>query len=475
MQRADRLLGTGPAGDAWPGWPTELLDAWSADQGGGIPWRRGDVFKNAPANGPAAILLARTGHLDRAVTTADWIDAVLRDPATGLIWDGLRPDGRGGIRFEAPIYTYCQGVVLGAELELAQRSVSGARHADRVRRLVDAVGDRLSQDGVLAGHAGGDSGLFTGILARYLALVAVSTARDRRRESTRVRRAPPGWCCASAEAAWRTRLAARRGRTDERASGRTGRGRRSRPTGAPVVPNVICRCSCPAGCCWRRPPPSTVEAADSPAIRPTFRDDTARSRSRNHARSANTIFTRKADVPRYRQFGHPWGRSTPTTVADMTRPTAPPDRRGAIGFAAGVGAVAGASLTARGGPRRALAGAVTGAAALAASEALARRLQRPGQIPPLFQRIAASAALTAPAGWGAERLGAGPRTIATVTGALAGLLGVRPQKVVLGPALGAAVGLVLRATGRRVPGRSRRRSRCSPTARRRRCCSATPR
>jgi hypothetical protein len=136
----------------------------------------------------------------------------------------------------------------------------------------------------------------------------------------------------------------------------------------------------------------------------------------------------------------------------MTRPTAPPDRRGAIGFAAGIGAVAGASLTARGGPRRALAGAVTGAAALAASEALARRLQRPGQIPPLFQRIAASAALIAPAGWGAERLGAGPRTIATVTGALAGLLGVRPQKIVYGPALGAAVGLVLRATGRRVPG-----------------------
>ena len=136
----------------------------------------------------------------------------------------------------------------------------------------------------------------------------------------------------------------------------------------------------------------------------------------------------------------------------MTRPTAPPDRRGAIGFAAGVGAVAGAALTARGGPRRALAGAVTGAAALAASEALARRLQRPGQIPPLFQRIAASAALTAPAGWGAERLGAGPRTIATVTGALGGLLGVRPQKIAYGPALGAAVGLVLRATGRRVPG-----------------------
>ncbi|HEY5879030.1 MAG TPA: hypothetical protein VIU11_08970 [Nakamurella sp.] len=130
----------------------------------------------------------------------------------------------------------------------------------------------------------------------------------------------------------------------------------------------------------------------------------------------------------------------------MTRPTAPADRRGAIGFAAGVGLVAGASLTARGGGRRALAGAAVGAAALAASEALARRLQRPGQIPPLFQRIAVSAALVAPAGWAAERLGAGPRTIATAVGALAGLLGVRPQKIAFGPALGAVVGSLLTRT-----------------------------
>ena len=51
-----------------------MLAAWSDAEGGGIPWRRGDVFKNTPANGPAAILLARTGHLDRAAATADWID-----------------------------------------------------------------------------------------------------------------------------------------------------------------------------------------------------------------------------------------------------------------------------------------------------------------------------------------------------------------------------------------------------------------
>ena len=144
----------------------EIVTAWSDAEGGGISWRRGDEFKNAPANGPAAMLLARTGHLDRAVATVDWIDARLRDPDTGLIWDGLRPG-----QIEKVVYSYCQGVVLGAELEVTSRTI---RARDRIHRLVAAVDRQLSSgSGVLTGHAGGDSGLFTGILARYLALVAV--------------------------------------------------------------------------------------------------------------------------------------------------------------------------------------------------------------------------------------------------------------------------------------------------------------
>lgn len=203
LDRAERLFGLGrPA--AVTTLVDQLLAAWTGELGGGIPWRRGDEFKNAPANGPAAILLARTDFLDRAVATADWIDRRLRDPVTGLIHDGARPDDRPGrdpIRVEPPIYTYNQGVVLGAELELAQRSVSGERHAARVRRLVDAVADGLATGGVLSGHAGGDSGLFTGILARYLALVArrlpgddPAAARTRNRAATLVRD--------SAAAAW---------------------------------------------------------------------------------------------------------------------------------------------------------------------------------------------------------------------------------------------------------------------------------
>ena len=80
-------------------------------------------------------------------------------------------------------------------------------------------------------------------------------------------------------------------------------------------------------------------------------------------------------------------------------------------------------------------------------------MQRPGEIPPLWQRIAASAALAAPLGWAAGRLsGLGPVALGAAAGSVAGALGLRPQKVLLGPAVGAAVGLgqrAARATGPR--------------------------
>lgn len=145
----------------------ELAAAWSDEAGGGIPWRRGDPFRNVPANGPAAILLARVGNVRWASETADWINATLIDPGSGLVWDGVRP---GGV-VEKATYTYCQGVVLGAETELAVRSREPV-HRERVHALVEAVCGRLADGGVLVGADGGDGGLFAGILARYLALVA---------------------------------------------------------------------------------------------------------------------------------------------------------------------------------------------------------------------------------------------------------------------------------------------------------------
>jgi hypothetical protein len=115
-----------------------------------------------------------------------------------------------------------------------------------------------------------------------------------------------------------------------------------------------------------------------------------------------------------------------------------------IGFAAAIGGLAGASLAAHRGAGSAARAALVGAVGLGTSEAVARSLQKEGEIPPLWQRIAVSTALAAPLGWTAGKLTtAGPRTTGTATGAVVGAMGLRPQKVAMGPAVGAAVGQVL--------------------------------
>ncbi len=201
LQRSDSRFGSDHA-EVVSTLTAEITDAWTDAEGGGIPWRRGDVFKNVPANGPAAILLARAGAVARAVDTAEWIDRRLRDPVSGLIWDGLRPAADGGTRIEPMIYTYNQGVVLGADTELALRHPETRDDSvRRVARLVDAVHTGLSRDGVLIGHRGGDSGLFSGILSRYLALVATRLPGDDA-AATRARRTAGALVAASAHAAW---------------------------------------------------------------------------------------------------------------------------------------------------------------------------------------------------------------------------------------------------------------------------------
>ena len=130
-----------------------------------------------------------------------------------------------------------------------------------------------------------------------------------------------------------------------------------------------------------------------------------------------------------------------------------PGRAGQIGAAGVMGALAGAALAAHRGRRAVVLGALGGAAGLAAVDTVARARQRPGEIPALWSRIIASGAVAAPLGWAADRLaGVGPVPVATVAGAAAGALGLRPQKVLLGPVVGAATGAGLRRFGAGVPG-----------------------
>lgn len=119
------------------------------------------------------------------------------------------------------------------------------------------------------------------------------------------------------------------------------------------------------------------------------------------------------------------------------------------GTAGVMGALAGAALAGGRGARAAVTGAAVGAVGLGAAEVVSRLRQRPGEIPALWQRIAASGALAAAAGWtGARLTGAGPVAVGTVAGAAAGALGIRPHKVALGPVVGAAVGGAAALRGR---------------------------
>ncbi|WP_211880956.1 glycoside hydrolase family 76 protein [Pseudarthrobacter albicanus] len=156
---------------------TRQFDAASTDDlGGGTFWSTKRDFKNTPATAPIALYYARTGHAAKAQALLDWLDARLYDPGQGMYQDGLRISSAGEVLLESAIYTYNQGPVLGALLELG-----GAANLERASSLVAAVARSLTLAAPPAGRSAtvlrcegtGDGGLFTGILVRYLALAAV--------------------------------------------------------------------------------------------------------------------------------------------------------------------------------------------------------------------------------------------------------------------------------------------------------------
>ena len=168
---------------------TLQFDSASTDDlGGGTFWSTKRDFKNTPATAPVALYYARTGNPARAQALLDWLDAKLFDPGRGLYLDGLRINAAGEAVLVDTIYTYNQGPVLGALLELG-----GAANLARAAEVVDAVARHLTVPGAGTGDTGttdagtdagtsspavlrcdgtGDGGLFTGILTRYLALAA---------------------------------------------------------------------------------------------------------------------------------------------------------------------------------------------------------------------------------------------------------------------------------------------------------------
>ncbi|MEC3957378.1 glycoside hydrolase family 76 protein [Nocardia sp. CDC153] len=168
LERADRLLGL-RFGGALDDLRAALRSGWNPSVGA-VPWRTGDHYYNTPAIGPTGIALARLGDLDRARQLAEFLHTRLRDPATDLILDGVHEPGG---EVNRTVLTYCQGVAIGLETELAIHT-GDSTHRDRARALIAATETHLTSAGVIAGSAADDSGLFMGILARYLAEAALS-------------------------------------------------------------------------------------------------------------------------------------------------------------------------------------------------------------------------------------------------------------------------------------------------------------
>jgi predicted alpha-1,6-mannanase (GH76 family) len=151
----------------------EILAGWDPDHGG-IIWRRGDTFTNTPANAPAALLGARQyahsaepADLTWARTIDGWLHATLVDATTGVVWDGIHPETDPAP--SSKLFTYNQGTVIGASLEL-HRITGEAEHLARARLVTQATLDRFvrAEDGILVDEGSADGGLFKGILARYL-------------------------------------------------------------------------------------------------------------------------------------------------------------------------------------------------------------------------------------------------------------------------------------------------------------------
>ncbi|MFI1235510.1 glycoside hydrolase family 76 protein [Nocardia salmonicida] len=168
LERADRLLDI-RFDDAIGDLRGALNDGWNPDVGA-VPWRSGDDFYNTAAIGPTGLAMARLGDISRAGELADFLNTRLRDTDSGLIHDGVHEPGG---QVDRTVHTYCQGVTIGLETELALRTGESGHH-HRAAALVTAVEHRLTDSGVIAAAAGNDSGLFMGILARYLAETALA-------------------------------------------------------------------------------------------------------------------------------------------------------------------------------------------------------------------------------------------------------------------------------------------------------------
>ena len=154
----------------------DIKTGWNETCGGGIAWRKSQVdYKNTPANAPAIILAARLYQrfgdpqdLVWATRIYSWLEHHLIDQATGFVWDGMNRQGDFAIDKDWA-FTYCQGVMIGAALEM-YAITKRTMFLERAKLTARAARLKLSasKTAAMPDEGAGDAGLFKGILVRYL-------------------------------------------------------------------------------------------------------------------------------------------------------------------------------------------------------------------------------------------------------------------------------------------------------------------
>ncbi|MFI7495766.1 glycoside hydrolase family 76 protein [Kocuria sp. M4R2S49] len=162
-----------------------LEQGHTGDLGGGVFWNSRHDVKNTASSAPTALGFVRTHRREQAAAVLDWLRTTLWDPERKVFHDGLRLVAAGSgtevTRLDERLFSYSSGPVLGALLELADAPGTDEEYrADLLGAAADVVAGAAQeygreQDGapVLRAHGGGDGGLFSGILARYLADAAL--------------------------------------------------------------------------------------------------------------------------------------------------------------------------------------------------------------------------------------------------------------------------------------------------------------
>ncbi|WP_298591167.1 glycoside hydrolase family 76 protein [uncultured Kocuria sp.] len=181
----------------------------TGDLGGGVFWNTRHDVKNTASSAPTALGFVRTHRREQARAVLGWLRSTLWNPERKVFHDGLRLVAAGSgsevTRLDERLFSYNSGPVLGALLELADAPGTDEEdRADLLRAAADVVAGAAEEYGrerdkrpVLRTHGGGDGGLFSGILARYLAEAALHPDLP-----AAARRAAAGLVTGTADALW---------------------------------------------------------------------------------------------------------------------------------------------------------------------------------------------------------------------------------------------------------------------------------